>query len=150
MTFRLRGVRLGVMTRTSPPKPRRSLSAPLPPRRRRALAAVEAAVGLNAIGGMAYALGGAEDVPPEWLDGTPFDSYALPGLYLGLAVGGSCLAAAYAAARDDRRARAAALGSSDAIVSWIAAQVAMIGYGSALQPIVAGTGLAVAHLATRR
>jgi hypothetical protein len=150
MEPRLGSARLGVMTRSSPMTPRGILSLPLSTRRRRALAAIEAVVGLNAIGGMAYALGGAKDVPPEWLDGTPFGSYVVPGLYLGVVVGGSCLAAAYAAARDDRRARAAALASSAAMVSWIAAQVAMIGYRSPLQPIIAGTGAAVAYLAARR
>jgi hypothetical protein len=76
-------------------------------RRRRTLAAIEAIVGLNAIGGMAYALGGAKHVPEEWLDGTPFDS------------------------------------------SVIAAQVAMIGYRSPLQPTIAGAGVAVAALGGR-
>jgi hypothetical protein len=142
--------RLGVMTRSLPMTPRGILTAPLPARRRRALAAIEAVVGLNAIGGMAYALGGAKDVPPEWLDGTPFDSYVLPGVYLGVVVGGSCLAAAFTAARDDHCARAAALASSAVMVSWIAAQVAIIGYRSPLQPIIAATGLTVACLAAQR
>src|SRR5690349_25053308 len=100
------------MSPRTPMAGRRIPSAPLPARRRRALAAVEALVGVNAIGGMAYALGGAEGVPPEWLAGTPFRSYAIPGAYLGVVVGGACLGAAYALARDDRRARAAALASS--------------------------------------
>jgi hypothetical protein len=126
----------GVMTRSSTRTPRGMLTLPLGARR--ALAAIEAVVGLNAIGGMAYALGGAKDVPPEWLDGTPFGSYAVPGLYLGVVVGGSCLAGAYTAARDDPRARATALASSAAMVSWIAAQAPMIGYRSPLQPIICG------------
>ena len=58
---------------------RRRLTAPLRVRRRRALAALEAMVGVNALGGMAYALGGAKRVPPQWLDGTPFGSYVVPG-----------------------------------------------------------------------
>ena len=128
----------------------RRLTAPLRVRRRWALAALGAMVGVNALGGMAYALGGAKRVPPQWLDGTPFGSYVVPGLYLGVVVGGSCLTAAYAAVRDHDGARVAALASSAAMVSWIAAQVAMIGYRSPLQPLIAATGLAVAYLAARR
>ena len=124
----------------------RSLSA----RRRRTLAVVESVVGVNALGGMAYALGGARDVPSEWLDGTPFDSYVVPGLYLGVVVGGSCVVAGYTAARDHQLARPAALASAAVMETWIAAQVALIGYRSPLQPVIAVTGLAVAALAGRR
>jgi len=80
---------------------------------------------------------------------TPFGSYLVPGLYLGVVVGGSSLAAAYATIRDPRRARVAAFGSSAVMVSWIVAQVAVIGYRSALQPLLAATAVAVAHLAVR-
>ena len=125
------------------------LSAPLSARRRRALATINTIVAINALGGMAYALAGAEKVPAEWLDESPFDSYVIPGLYLGLAVGGSCLAAAGLAARDDVRARTAAAGAAAVMVSWIAAQVAVIGYRSPLQPVIAGTGIAVGYLALR-
>ena len=48
---------------------------------------------------MAYALGGASGVPEEWLENSPFDSYLIPGLYLGVVVGGTCLAAAYTTVR---------------------------------------------------
>src|SRR4051795_11820255 len=105
-------------------------------RRRRALAAIEGVVAINALGGMTYALGGAAAVPAEWLDGTPFDSYLIPGLYLGVVVGGGCLAAAYATLCHPSRARASALGSSAVMVSWIAAQEAMIGYRTPLQPLI--------------
>ena len=118
-------------------------------RRRRAIAMIDAVVGLNAVGGMVYALKGAEAVPREWLEGTPFDDYRIPGLYLGTIVGGTCMAAAVAAARDDRRAHAAALASSAAMLSWIAAQVALIGYRSPLQPAIGAAGLTVGWLAGR-
>jgi len=113
------------------------------------LAAIEGVLAVNAFGGMAYALGGAAGVPDEWLDDTPFDSYLIPGLYLGLVVGGTCLGAAWISVRRPGRAGEAALVASAVTVSWILAQVALIGYRSPLQPIVALTGLAVAYLATR-
>lgn len=113
------------------------------------MAAIEGVVAVNAFGGMVYALGGASTVPTEWLRGTPFESYVVPGLYLGVVVGGTCLGAAWIALRRPDRARAAAFGASAATVSWILAQVAMIGYRSPLQPLVAASGLALAYLAAR-
>ena len=126
---------------------RRRLAAPLPRGSRRLIAAIDAVVAVNAFGGMAYALGGADAVPSEWLRGSPFRSYRVPGLYLGTVVGGSCLLAAWAAARDDRRARPAAVASSVVMLSWIAAQLTVIGYRSPLQPAILATGAAVGYLA---
>jgi hypothetical protein len=73
-----------------------------------------------------------------------------PGVYLGVVVGGSCLLAAYTAARGHHLARPAALASAAVMLTWIAAQVALIGYRSPLQPIIAATGAVVAALAGRR
>ena len=60
------------------------------------LVVVDAAVGLTAIGGgIALAAGlEGERYPVEWLTGTPFSSYLMPGLILSVAVGGSAAAAA--------------------------------------------------------
>src|SRR4051794_31869446 len=63
---------------------------------------------------------------------------------MACALGGTCLAASYVTARHPNRARVAAVASSAAMVSWIVAQVATIGYRSPLQPLVAATGLTVA------
>ena len=117
-------------------------------RRRRLLVAIEAVVGVNALGGMAYALGGAKDVPTEWLDGSPFHSYRVPGLVLGAVVGGTSLSAAYLVATEHQAARPAALTSSAVMVGWIASQLAVIGYRSPLQPAVAAVGAAAGWLAT--
>ena len=46
---------------------------------------------LNAFGGGIYAIMGAENVPVEWLKGSPFTSYFVPGLILFFIVGGSFL-----------------------------------------------------------
>lgn len=84
---------------------------------------------------MWYALAGAQDTPREWLKRTPFNSYTAPGLILGVAVGGSDLAAACAIWR--RSPDAATVSSLAALIllGWIATQVAMIGYRSFLQPL---------------
>src|SRR3954452_13771310 len=137
------------MTKPTLTMPRPALDGPLGARRRWTLAAIDSLVAVNALGGMAYALRRDHAVPEEWLDDTPFGSYLVPGLYLGVVVGGSSLAAAYATIRDPRRARVAAFGSSAVMVSWIVDQVAVIGYRSALQPLLAATAVAVAHLAVR-
>ena len=57
------------------------------------LVVVDAAVGLTAIGGgIALATGlEGERYPVEWLTGTPFSSYLIPGLILSVAVGAARL-----------------------------------------------------------
>src|SRR5690606_40846071 len=60
---------------------------------RLALAVLLGFIALNALGGAVYGLAGAEGVPLEWLEGSPFDSYVVPSLILLLAVGGTALAA---------------------------------------------------------
>jgi len=50
---------------------------------------------LNAFGGGYYGLSGAEGVPTEWLEGSPFSDYTVPSVIL-LVVGGSFLVAAVA------------------------------------------------------
>src|SRR5271157_1831394 len=59
------------------------------------LVVVDAVVGLTAIGGgIALAAGlEGERYPVEWLTGTPFSSYLIPGLILSVAVGGVGLGA---------------------------------------------------------
>jgi hypothetical protein len=44
---------------------------------------------VNAITGSIYGLGGAPNVPREWLDGSRFENYKVPSLILGFGVGGS-------------------------------------------------------------
>jgi hypothetical protein len=104
---------------------------------RTALIALDAVMAANAVAGGWYAVSGAPDVPTKWLDGTPFDDYVIPGLALSVLVGGTQAAAALSLLRDDPRAREVSMAASGVLLAWIAAQVAMIGYVSPLQPIVA-------------
>lgn len=63
-------------------------------RSRKALIAVDAVAGVSGLIGMAIvAFGWGHQFPTRWLDGTPFRSYVIPGLILGLVVGGSALLA---------------------------------------------------------
>lgn len=64
-----------------------------------ALFIVDLFVALTAIGGgiaLFTGLESSERVPPEWLHGTPFKSYVIPGLILAVIVGGSAAIATFA------------------------------------------------------
>lgn len=98
---------------------------------------------LNAFGGGYYALSGAEGVPREWLEGTPFRSYFIPGLVLFFLVGGCFLWAAISVFTRSRKARPAVLFSVAVVLIWLAVQVAMIGYVSWMQPVTASVALLI-------
>jgi len=53
-------------------------------------------VALTAIGGGVTLALGVDKFPPDWLVGTPFRSYVIPGLILAVVVGGSAAAATVA------------------------------------------------------
>lgn len=116
----------------------------------RTLAAINTAVGISAIGGATYALAGAKDWPVEWLDGTPFHSYRIPGLILGGVHAPLDLAAGIALWRDHRHATKLALASGTIQIGWIAVQYRIIGMRSFLQPLLGATGLLSLTLAIRR
>jgi hypothetical protein len=79
-------------------------------------------------------MAGAEDVPKEWLEGSPFDNYFIPGLVLFVVVGGSFLGAAIAVFAELRIARNAALAAGAIVLGWLAVETAIIGYVSWMQP----------------
>ena len=102
---------------------------------------------LNAFGGGYYGLSGAEGIPVELLEGSPFRSYFVPSLVLIVAVGGSFLFASIAVFADLRIARFSALMSGAIVLAWIVVQLAIIGYVSWLQPTTAVGGLLILLLA---
>ena len=102
-----------------------------------------------AAAGMLYALGGAENVDRAWLDGSPFRDYVVPGLILGIGVGGSQVLAAVSLWRSAPAAPLVFRAAGAILLIWIAVQVAIIGFVSALQPIVFAYGLAQLWLASR-
>lgn len=115
----------------------------------RVLIALNAAAGIGALAGMRYALGGAPDVPVEWLAGTPFTDYRVPGLILGCVYAPVSLAAAWSLWRRAGRAGELAIAAGAVQVGWIAAQVRMIGLRSPLQPAMAAVGVVDLVLAAR-
>lgn len=92
-------------------------------------------------------MSGAPDVPVEWLQGTPFRSYFLPSVVLFTVVGGSLLLAAVAMMANWTRARAVTFGALAILFTWLAVQVALIGYVSWMQPTTAAAGAFILVLA---
>ena len=92
---------------------------------------------LNAFAGGYYGMAGAEGVPLEWLDGTPFSSYFVPSLILFVVVGGALLAAALVVLARTRRSAELALAAGGVVFVWLATETAMIGYVSWMQPATA-------------
>jgi hypothetical protein len=122
------------------------------PPTRLGLLALELVIASNAVGGAIYGLSGAPDVPPEWLEGTPFNSYVIPSVILLVAVGGGMAAAAAAVLLRWPRAAEASIAAGLTLVVWITAQVLIIvpdGGFSWLQPAMFVAGLLVAGLGWR-
>ena len=103
--------------------------------------ALHGIVGVNALAGAWYALGGAPGVSTDWLARTPFHDYRIPGAILGTVVAGSQLdaAAAYARRAPDAGTRAGVAGA--VLLGWIGIQLALIGYRSPLQPLIIGCAI---------
>ena len=98
---------------------------------------------LNAFGGGYYGLSGAQGVPTEWLKGSPFPDYFVPSLLLLVVVGGSFVMAAIAVFAGLRIARLTAFAAGLVVLGWLAAQLAIIGYVSWMQPTTAVAGVLV-------
>jgi hypothetical protein len=112
-----------------------------------ALCAFLALIGFNAVGGGVYGLAGAEGIPIEWLQGSPFSTYFVPSLVLLVAVGGAFSFAAIAVITGARVAlRATAVAVAIGVV-WLLAELAIIGPVSWLQPATAGTLVLIVALA---
>lgn len=83
---------------------------------RTALIVLDVLIGLLGIGGGIAAATGVDPFPQEWIAGTPFSSYLIPGIILTLAVG---VTAAVASVGMLRRARWGPLASVFAGASMI-------------------------------
>ncbi len=100
-------------------------------------------------GGVELLTGWPRRQPTEWLAGTPFDSYAVPGLLLAGLVGGSNAVAAWATARRSPRWPELTTAAGVVLLGWIAAEVALLDQPEAPTPIewtYAGIGALTATL----
>ena len=102
---------------------------------------------LNAFGGGYYGMSGAKNVPLEWLEGSPFHSYLVPGLFLFFIIGGTSLFAAVAIFRQSPAGRTSALFCGIIVMMWLAVQVSIIGYVSWMQPATAAAAMVILVLA---
>lgn len=110
---------------------------------RYSLGALLAFGAVNAFGGGYYGLSGAEGIPTEWLQGSPFRDYFVPSLVLLIVVGGSFVIASIAVFAGLRIARLAAFAAGLVVLCWLAVQLAIIGYVSWMQPTTAIAGVLV-------
>jgi hypothetical protein len=92
---------------------------------------------LNAFGGGFYGMSGAKDVPLEWLEGSPFHSYFIPGLILFVVIGGFSLITSIMVFTNHRFCLQASLLTTLIVFTWLLTQIFIIGYISWMQPTTA-------------
>ncbi|MDR6636903.1 hypothetical protein [Paenarthrobacter nitroguajacolicus] len=80
-------------------------------------------------------------LPPEYLEGSPFSTYLIPGMLLACVVGGLHTAAFVLLMRRHRFAYLAATTAAYSILVWIFVQMSLIPF-SALQAVYFAAGLA--------
>jgi hypothetical protein len=103
-----------------------------------------AAIGIGALYGGISLLPDPEGfgVEESWLDGTPFPSYTIPGLFLLVVIGGGMLGAAATALLGSRWTRLAAFCLGLALLLFLSVETVAIGYqGPAQLGLVAITGI---------
>jgi hypothetical protein len=116
-----------------------------------AIEAVAIFIMVSAVAGGIGLIGGGLAFPTDWLAGTPFTGYALPGAILAVIVGGSALLAAVLMLRQHPLAVPAAFGAGVIQVGWIIGELLLVGTRDEvmawLQVIYVAAGAVVAMLA---
>lgn len=102
-----------------------------------------AVMAIGCFAGGYYGMSGAANLPVEWLAGSPFHDYFTPSLFLFAVVGGVSLTASGLIYKRHRWAQPAGYIAGLLLLAWIAAQVAIIGYQSWMQPAIAISGIFV-------
>lgn len=103
-------------------------------------------IAINAIGGGYYGMSGAKFVPLEWLKGSPFHNYFIPGLFLFVCIGGLSLFSSVAIFKRYEAANTLAFISGIIVILWLIVQVAIIGYVSWMQPTTAVIAILIIFL----
>ena len=98
-------------------------------------------------GGVGLMWNNAIGMLDEWLAGTAFTSWTLPGLFLLLVVAAPMAGAAVLELRRSRWAALASVLAGSAQIGWIGAQLLVMQRYNVQQPIMLGAGLAVLLLA---
>jgi hypothetical protein len=120
-----------------------------------ALAGALAVQGLSGVAGgiglVTDPTGANVQIPIEWLQGSPFDSYWIPGWILLVVLGVGPLVAFGGLLRERPWARRASFAVGIALMVWIAVEIAVIGYHAQppLQLVYGGLGIVIVGLAIR-
>jgi hypothetical protein len=101
---------------------------------------------VSALGGGIALVTGTLPVPTMLLRHTPFDSFVIPGLFLGIVIGGSALVGAGAMLTHARRSRPITASAGVIMVGWIAGETVLVRGFSWLQGLYLLTGLLVVVL----
>ena len=101
---------------------------------------------LSAIGGGVGLITGTLPVPTMLLRHTPFGSFVVPGLVLGIIIGGSALAGVVALRAQAPRSRAICTAAGVIMVAWIAGETILVRGFSWLQGLYLFTGVVVVVL----
>ncbi len=113
-----------------------------------ALVSVELFVAVGAFyGGIGLIADNAIHISDDWLVGTPFDSWVLPGIFLLLVVAAPMTVAAVAELRRRRWAYTASVVAGVAQIGWIIAQWVIMQRFFVLQPVMFAAGAVVVLLA---
>jgi hypothetical protein len=113
-------------------------------------------VALSAVAGGLGLAGGTETFPREWLEGSPFNSYVVPGLILAFVVGGAAAVAAIVLIRLPTVGALLSMLAGLVLLGWIAGEVLLLHQnGAATSPrsttelVYATVGLAMVLLGPR-
>jgi hypothetical protein len=82
---------------------------------------------VSAIAGGIGLLGNGIEFPLDWLDGSPFSDFTIPGIILAAIVGGSQLCAAVAMLRRVEWSQSAAVIAGVVMMGWITSEVLIVG-----------------------
>lgn len=114
-------------------------------RNNRSLAIFQIFNGLSALAGgvglMSDPSGGNVAMETEWLEGTPFSTFLIPGIILFVVNGIGNVTGFFLTLRKHFYAAEIGLVFGAVMMGWIIVQVILIGYMSFLQPLYFATGL---------
>ena len=88
---------------------------------------IDAAVAVSAVaGGVELVFGFNKSLPLTWLRGTPFSDFVVPGLILGVVVGGSAAVATVATIKRAGAGAAASVIAGMILAGWITGEVLLL------------------------
>lgn len=115
-----------------------------------AVAVLDGFAALSAVfGGLMVVTGWPYQFPASWLQGTPFTDYLVPGLVLGLVVGGSATVATWLTAQGSPAGAYASMAAGVIMMGWIGGEILILARFTWLQPFYFVVGLTIALLGLR-